>query len=287
MTHEFPLFAKELEAHSAAGYHVRSGTLSAADAERQFARLGVSPAAPYRRFLEQFGPGEYFGGSLVFFSLLGSARSVESWSPRITDNVRTELFAIAYDGTTAGCFCLDRRGNDPRVFWHRWGSDGVAVDGGSFVEWIETMPAQLFNPKIYRGYGPVRQPERIARVVADRAQIAVRLIEFDKILVVAPGKNHAIPRYHRIVVGVTKRRPVEIDKITLDVLREGSEYGDDNREYLTLDISAVPVDIETPITGYAFDAFNVAFETGRIRFEPAIDLASRMRTRFAEIVDYL
>lgn len=287
MSAMFQRFTEELARHAAPGYHRSNGPVAPGTARATLQKLGVVAPEAYVEFLERFGTGRYFGGALVLFDLEGP-QGIASREERMHSEARATIFPFAYDGTTEGCFCLDRRGRDPRVFWCRWGEQLPQEEAGDFETWIESLPADLFNAKIYRGYGPVRDPRSIDDVVAQRSAVAVRLIEFDEKPVIPPDKrDHKYPRYHRFVVGVTKQRAIEIPKLTVKVVRDGSRYGADNVDYVSLDIASIPPGKEAAVTGYSFDGFNVPFARGRIEYQPSIDLGSKMRVRFAEIAEFL
>src|SRR5262249_4527046 len=145
----------------------------------------------------------------------------------------SRIFAIGYDGTTAGYYGLSKTDpSDRSLYWHDSESDEARIHHRSFVEWIEACPPELFREKIYAGYRTIKDPEAVARVIAERSAFEVRLVEWDPELVRPPGQEKAsLARFHRLVVGVCRVRPSSLRKLTFIVCRNGSMYGDKNRDY--------------------------------------------------------
>jgi hypothetical protein len=284
----FPKFAKELLAHAAPGYHRRDGVIGQADAVRWFETRGIHPPNAYLEFLATIGPGRYFAGSLELFAPAPAGSRIDTWTGELPSDVRERLFIFGYGGTTEGDFCLSRTGADDAVYWHSCETGEVEREHDDFVRWIESQPRKLFRESSYAAYRPVRDPAGIAAVVRERSLFRVRLVEFDRKLARPPGhEKDLLSRYHRLRVAVRKAEASALERLTMRVRRLGSRVGADNVTHVALDVAAVPVGVETVVTAWAFDPFNVAFESLEIEFEPEIDLRSPSRTCFVEIRDYV
>ncbi len=282
----FPSWQAELKAHPATGYHDYS-RVDAGVAADWFAQRDIRPPVAYLDFVSQIGVGSFFAGSLVLFEIR-SGGNLESQTIRLPESVRRELFAIGYDGTTEGCYCLKRGGEDPAVYWHSWESMEASVLEESCLDWIERLPAELFNNKVYAGYKSIKDMANIAKVIAERAAFEVRIIEFGIDLVRPSGKERdLLARYSRVLLGVRKLRASDLKRLTVILHRTGSRVGSDNKEYVTVDVAEIPAGSEAILETFAFDPFNVPFENIIAQFTPSIDLGSTSRVRFAEIKDYL
>lgn len=288
MTGRFPKFEHELVEHAGPGYHVRGPRIAAKEARSDLATLGIDPPEAYLSFLENFGPGKYFAGALVIYPVCAESECVLSLARDNPELLALGAFPIGYDGTTEGCYCLSRVNGTQEVSWFRWSADALHSEAPDFEAWIEAQPAALFRAKTYAAYREPRDPASIAGIVEQRGAVDVRLLDFGRKTEVGPGMPAgSYPRHHRLVLGVTKRRAVDLRSLTIHVLREGSEHGERNVDLVTLDISGVPVGVETVITAFSFDAFNRDFERITIRHDPEIDLRSPRRVRFAEISPFL
>jgi hypothetical protein len=122
----------------------------------------------------------------------------------------------------------------------------------------------------------------------ERSAFSVRLINFDMQLLRLPDKpNDLLRRYNKLVLEVTKTRPVTILVLTVIVARLGSQLGAANVEYATFPVHDIPVGVPTIRECYVFDPFNVAFTDIVVKFNPVIDLGSKMRVRFKELSNLL
>jgi hypothetical protein len=95
------------------------------------------------------------------------------------------------------------------------------------------------------------------------------------------------PRYNKLKLEIIKTRPVTITVLTVVVVRLGSKFGSANVEYVTFPVSDIPVNMPTIRECYVFDSFNVAFTGIEVKYNPVIDLGSKMRVRFKEIAELL
>jgi len=284
----FPRFTRELSQHSALGYHALFGPVDRIADTAWFGQQLICCPVPYVDFLNEIGPGRFFAGDLVLFPTAGAEASVQQVTKKLPETVRSRFFAIGYDGTTEGCYCLIRTGDDNCVYWHNWGMQTTALHHPDFIEWIENSPNELFNKAVYAGYKTIKDISGALGIVKERCKFEVRLLEYDKQLVRPPGKEKDfLPRYNRIVSGVRKYAASPLEQLTLKVRRLGTTVGEDNIQYVTLDVSGVPVDMETRLEAYVFDPFNLPFESINIDYSPEIDLSSPMRARYAEIKVYL
>lgn len=287
-SNSFPRFASELRLHAAPGYHVASGPLDVAFATGWFAKRSIDCPPPFLEFLGIFGVGRFFGGALVIFSLAEKNRMIEEFTARLPESDRAKFFAFGYDGTTEGCYCLDRSGNNRAVFWHGFEAGQMAVLHSDFAEWIENCPAKLFSEQLYIAYRNIRDVAGIDRVIRERAAFEVRMLSVEMTKVRPPGhEQDFLPRYHHLVLGIRKLRDSELSKLTVSVIRMGSSIGSQNVEVVTIDLPNFPVGPEILQDAYVFDPFNLPFEQIKVIHVPEIDLSSPMRVKFKEIKGFL
>jgi hypothetical protein len=282
----FPRFVRELKDHPAPGYHTIYGQVDQLTATAWFAQRLVRCPQPYLDFLNDIGSGSFFAGSLVLFSIESPGSLVDIATNRLPENERARFFAIGYDGTTEGCYCLSRAGIDKAVYWHNWGAKSTHAHGADFVQWIENCPEELFSKTVYAGYKKIRDFASVCGVVRERGHFGVRLLHYDQQLVRREQKD-LLPRYNRIVCGVRKHQTSRLNKLTFKAVRSGSSVGLDNVEYVTIDLPDFPVGEEITVESWVCDPFNVPFRELVIDYSPEIDLSSPMRVRFAELKEYL
>jgi hypothetical protein len=286
--HAFPDFYRELQQHSAPGYHVSSGAIDTVFAAHWSTTRSIRLPSPYLEFLGVFGPGRYFAGSLILFPLEEQPGKIDRITARLPEADRAKFFAVGYDGTTEGCYCLDRTGVSSAVFWHSFETSETASIHPDFHQWIEHCPTQLYSDDIYKGYRDVRDVMGVRNVIKERSGFEVRLVKAEPIKVRPPGhEEDFLPRYHRLVVGITKHEESQLRKLTFAVLRSGSAIGLRNIEYVTIDLPEVAKGTEVTCDAYVFDPFNLPFVHFEIIYDPEIDLSSNMRVRYEEIKDLL
>ena len=284
----FSKFSEELKKHSAAGYHLVTNRYEVDAAREWFAERGITASEEYLDFLQTFGAGRYFGGSLVIFPLDHDDRlSVASETGRLIEQKCGSHFSFGYNGTTEGCYCLSRSGA-PEVSFFTWGARTLQTSDQSFESWVETQPNEWFKEETYKGYKPVKDLAAIQRIEEQRRAFRIRLLKFGKELVRPPGKEKDfLPRYNRVLLGVLKTREVPLQNLTVTIQRIGTGVGKDNRQSLTIAVGETKVGAENRIEGFVFDPFNLPFESIEVEFSPEIDLGTPMRTRFVEIRDFL
>jgi hypothetical protein len=280
----FPKFLGELRQHAAPGYHVAGGLLDIAFATDWFADHSIHCPPSFLEFLRVVGVGRFFGGALIIFPLEDGSNTVEGTTSQLPDVDRAKYFAIGYDGTTEGCYCLDRSGEETAVFWHNFEAAQTAALHPDFVEWIEECPARLFDEQLYAGYGNVRDIAGVRRIIRERAAFEVRVLSAGTTKVRPPDhEKDFLPRYHHLVLGIRKLRDSCLPKLTVPVLRTGSSIGPKNVEYATIDLPDFPVGTEIARNVYVFDPFNLPFKKIEVLHVPEIDLSSQMRVKFEEI----
>ncbi len=286
--YQFPRFSSELRQHAVAGYHSVSGPIDRAFAIDWFAKRAILCPKPFLEFLAFFGTGRFFGGALVILPLVDGDSTIERATARLPDAVRAKFFAIGYDGTTEGCYCLDRSGDQCTVFWHSFEAGQTAVLHPDFAKWIEECPAQLFSEQLYAGYGNVRDDVGIREIIRERAAFKVSMLSAEMTKVRPPGhEKDFLPRYHRLVLGIRKLRDSQLRKLTVSIIRTGSSIGSQNIEYATIALPDFPVGTEITQDVYVFDPFNLPFKRIEVIHVPEIDLSSRMRVKFEEIKSFL
>ncbi len=284
----FPKFSSELREHAAPGYHVVSGSINIAVATDWFAKQAIRCPESFLEFLAAIGAGCFFGGGLIIFPLGQDEGTIKQATAQLPEADRDKYFAIGYDGTTEGCYCLDRSGEKASVFWHNFEAGETVILQPDFVEWIEECPGQLFNEQVYAGYRKVRDMAGVRQVIRERAAFEVRMLSADPTKIRPPGhEKDLLPRYHHLVLGIRKLQESRLPKLTVSVARTGSSIGSDNITYLTIDLHDFPVGTEITRDVFVFDPFNLPFQRIEVIHVPEIDLSTPMRVRFEEIKDLL
>ena len=284
----FPKFSSELRQHAAPGYHVASGPLDVAFALDWFATHAIRCPKAFLEFLTAFGAGRFFDGDLIIFPPGHGKGTIKEATAQLPEADRDTYFAIGYDGTTEGRYCLDRSGEKGSVFWHSFEAGETVILHPDFVDWIEECPGQLFNEQVYAGYRKVRDIAGVRQVIRERAAFEVRMLSADSTKMRPPGhEKDFLPRYHHLVLGIRKLQESRLPKLTVSVARTGSSIGSDNVTYLTIDLCDFPVGTEITQDVFAFDPFNLPFQRIEVIHVPEIDLSKPMRTMFKEIKDFL
>ena len=134
----------------------------------------------------------------------------------------------------------------------------------------------------------IKNVDAVKNVIEERKKFKIMLVSFDKELVRTPTNQKAfLPRYNRLLIEVSKTEPSNLKELTLSFRRIGSKVGDDNIEYITIDVSGLKEGEKQNAQAYLFDAFNVPFEDIVSLYQPEIDLLSPMRAKFREIMNFL
>jgi len=280
----FPNFAHELGLHGG-GYHQTYGRVDLSQAMDWFARRSIKCSQAYLDFLSEIGPGEFFSGGLVVFAL-EPGDPFDRANEKLPYELRAEFFALGYDGTTEGCYCMSKAGADDAVYWCNWQANQIQVLEERFVTWVEEAPRKLFSKLVYAGYEKIKDIAKVRSVVEDRKRYQVRLLRYDKQLVRQHEKDF-LPRCNRILCAVRKFEDSSLRQLTFRVRRTGSSVGNHNVEYVTVSLPEIQAGEEVQVEAYVFDPFGVPFQDIVVEYTPYIDLGSPMRVRFAEIRDYL
>lgn len=282
----FPKFADELAVHPG-GYHHSYGRVDRSLFAEWFSQRSVQCPRPYLDFLSEIGPGRFFSGGLDLLSVEPGG-DLDLWTEKLPSKARAHFFAIGYDGTTEGCYCLRRSVTDDAVYWHNWETGETAQCSPKFFDWIEHSPSKLFNDSAYAGYKKIKSLEQVREIIKQRKAFEVRLLSFDKKLVRPPGKeNDFLPRYNRVICGICKRNASDLGQLTFEVRRTGSSVGTDNVQQVTISLPAFAVGQEITVEAFAFDPFNVPFGEIILDYTPEVDLGSPKRARYAELKQYL
>jgi hypothetical protein len=282
----FPKFSRELAIHQG-GYHRPYGPIDRALALEFFSQRSLVCPDSYLDFVCEIGPGRFFAGSLTLFPIQAQGE-LDRWTEQLRVEANADFFAIGYDGTTDGCYCLRSLGGDEALYWHGWEAGETALYDSSFANWIEQTPSQLFSEKSYAAYRPIANPEKVQEVIEQRKAFDVSLVNYDKKLVRPPGKEKAfLPRYNRITCAVRKRQESALKQLTFVVRRTGSSVGADNRQHVTITLPEFEVGQQATVEAFVFDPFNVRFEDIVVEYTADIDLASPTRSQYAELKPYL
>ena len=289
MTTAFPEFSAELRGHSAAGYHLVHDRYSEQALTDWVQQNSLNVSEEYLRFLAEIGCGRFFAGSFTLFCLGESdGRDVLAMTARLSPAMQPRLLCVGYDGTTSGCYCIDKVSGDDAVWWYSWEDDSATPVSDDFARWVESLPGMLFSKKIFAGYKPVRDLTAIREVIRKRAAFRLTLLEADRELVCPPDRpNDFLPRYNRLRLEVVKQRDSSLTHYTFKVLRTGSKVGAANVEYATADVTCCVVGEAKTIDVFVFDPFNQQFISIVPDFAAEIDLGTPQRVKYREIVDFL
>lgn len=278
---EFKLFAKELSIHGSNGYHL----FNKIDAV-ELTPLIEYVSAEYIEFMKQIGSGRFYNGSLQLFKVADNDfKEFNKCLHKINCN---DFLAISYNGITEGCFCLKKDHGNNSVYWVSW-INGIPFQvSDSFRSWIEKSPKELFNREIYKGFKSIKDVDAINYVIIQRKKINVILLSYTKELVSHPNEaKKYLKRYNKVFFEVVKAEKADIKSVTIKVLRSGSVVGNDNVEYVTIDVENIVPLKPTKIEVYLFDPFNIPFESIICLYAPEIDLDSTMRVAYKEIIAFL
>lgn len=282
----FPNFSRELALHPG-GYHHGYGRVDRSLGAKWFLQRSVHCVASYLDFLSEIGPGRFFSGGLTLFSVEPQG-DLDQWTGRLPNEIRASLFAIGYDGTTEGCYCLKSSGADDAVYWHNWETGDAQPYAPTFFNWIERSPSELFSRSVYSGYKKIKNIEKVRETIEQRKAFDVRLSSFEKKLVRPPGKEKDfLPRYNRVTCKIRKCSESALEQLTFEIRRTGSSVGADNVQHLTIPLPDFAVGQEVTVDAFAFDPFNVPFKTIVVDYTPEIDLGSPRRSHYAELKQYL
>lgn len=277
----FEGFKLEVDKRKGTGYHMVSKYDR--DAHEMYSTLNFEMDDGYISFINEIGYGKFFAGNLIIFTISEIKEAI-----KLNPSIDSSLIPIGYDGTTTGFYILTNRKEDRQVYWFDIQEGLKSVVGKDFVEWIEGLPAKLFNKKTYAGFKKIRDIKAIQRIVEERKKFDLVLKSYDKVLVRPPGKeNDLLPRYNRVILTVRKKDDSNLALLTVILRRMGSDVGNDNQECVTLDVLHVPKGKGVDIEKYVFDPFNLPFETIDCHYDYNINLGSSMRTMFKEITEYL
>jgi len=280
---KFEKFKKELAAHSLNGYHLINDKKIERN-EELLKNEGLS--SEYVAFHIHIGSGSFYAGSLIIFDFKDD--NYFSFNNQVNDIGIDDFIAIGYDGTTNGCFCIRKYENKNSVYWLYWNDIEPFLISNSFCLWIENSSDQYFNEKIYKGYKTIRDINSVMRVISERAKFDVKLKSFDKELVAHPNEQKKyLKRYNKVIFEVTKKSDTFISDLTVKLFRSGSSVGNDNVEYVTINVAEIQVQKPCLIESYLFDPFNIPFNSIESLYNPNIDLGSPMRIKFKEITNHI
>lgn len=279
-------FYKEIKEHNAPGYH-RLYRYSE-DFSALSKKEGYSLNSLYTGFINSVGYGYFFGGSLVLFPLAGETGSIKALTLGLQSAGIEDFVVIGYAGTTEGYYCLKNDRKDKAVYWIDIQQKAITKLNERFDDWINAQPNELFSEDIYAGYKKIKDIESIYKVINERSLVEVDMLDFERGLIKPPGKEKDfLPRYNRVNLAIRKNQDIELSQLTIKFFRRGSPIGEDNVEYLTIDVGSLRVDKTEVVQAYLFDPFNLPFEKIECSYSPEIDLASKMRVRYKEIKQFL
>ncbi|MCB1044466.1 MAG: hypothetical protein KDC35_16100 [Acidobacteria bacterium] len=259
----FTVFLRELASHGEGRYHVQFGRFSRPHVISYFKTFQAKPTESYLQFMDQIGPGKFFGGKLTIFQpgrgIFGSrdlVPFVELW--------HTGLMPVGKLGLGTVCVCLPRDGSDRAMLLDM--SNGATSELGDFESWIENCVARLFEPVHYELTRP-RMHDHLKAAEYERSKFVVKLESFD----IRACREQAMSRFHKAVFRVQKLMPSFMEQLTVKVVRVGSVLGADNANFVTLDVANLTEKQWSAIECYVFDPFHLPFDSLISAFTPRIE----------------
>lgn len=273
----FREFENELMKHSANGYHL----IVAVGDEI----IEGCDNIEYLRFLKSIGSGAFYGGALQIFS--PNDDKFRQFNEELEEPLAEQFLVIGYNGTTEGSFAVKRKGGDSSIYYmNREQPSDITMLSNSFYQWIENSQNEFYDSKLYKAFSNIKEIEKIREVIAERRAIKLDLKYFNENLEAKPNaEKQYLKRYNRLIFEIELTRPVLLQKVTVKMLRTGSSIGDDNIEYVTLSIDRDKN--KQIVEAYLFDPFNLPFDKIVSLYNPEINLNSRMRTKYKEILEFL
>jgi hypothetical protein len=273
----FQEFRKELAEHNGSGFHLVFPSKINSD--------NIEANKEYLSFLKTIGKGSFFAGALQIFDLN------DDDSKRIGFELGAtfceQFLVIGYDGTTEGCFVLNKCIEDLGVYYvNRKQPEDISKISDSFKTWIEGTPNEYYDEKLYKAFGNIKDIIGVYSVINERKAINVKLYYYDKELVAHPNaEKKYLKRYNKLVLSLNVARKVSIKEVTIKMARLGSDVGEDNIEYVTVQIAGVVGNVLKEV--YLFDPFNLPFEKIVCLYQPEVNLNSKMRIKYKELLEYL
>lgn len=241
----------------------------------------------YLQFLKEIGFGEFFGGDLILVEPHSKdyLALISNFSGNSNFN---SFFPIGMDGTNEGAFCLKNTADSP-VYWIDYYDNEPIVISEDFEKWVESFPKEYLNADYRRAYGKPKFLQKIKGIELERKKFTVEIFKYDLKLCNEPGQTEMLylKRYNKIIFKVSKISSSDLKFLTFIIYRKGSEYGLDNIEYCTLDVSNLNERETRKIESFVFDPYNRPFKSLEPIFNPEIDLSTNQRVRFKEIIDLL
>jgi len=255
--------------------------------ESFFLMSGYEPNNHYIDFIKNIGVGRFYDGLLIFFEVNGNDSLIKT-SDRINEQFNTNIIIIGYDGTSSGYYCLKNSKQDNAIYWISSDDGQIGLVNHSFSDWLDKTTVELFDHKSYAGFKQIKNLDAILDVIEQRKKIIVKLEKYGKDLVKLPGREKVLlARYSKLWLNIEIKEQINIEKLTIRFRRTGNKYEDRNIQYLTIDISNLNINQATEFTGYIFDSYAVPFDKIICLYKPEIDLGSKNRSMFKEILDFL
>lgn len=273
----FQEFRKELIEHNASGFHLVFPSMINSD--------NTDTNKEYLSFLTTIGKGSFFAGAIQIFDL--NDDDSKRIGLELGGTFCEQYLVIGYDGTTEGCFVLNKCIEDLGVYYvNRKQPEDITKIAHSFKIWIEGTPNEYFDAKLYKAFGNIKDVIGVNEVINERRAIAVELNSYDTEMVAHPNaEKKYLNRYNKIVLSLNVARKVSIKEVTIKMARLGSAVGNDNIEYVTVQIEGVVGNLLKEI--YLFDPFNLPFEKIVCLYQPEVNLNSKMRVKYKELQEYL
>ena len=262
----FREFKKELEKHNKGKYHDYRPASNMQEASSMLISMGIDPLSEYLKFLEDFGPGKYYGGLLVFYPVRGAERSVESEIKYIR---KKAFFPIGDGGSGESLFCLSKTKEDQNVYEYSV-FDGRIRKLCQFSDWINKKSKSFFDKKLYIKFNSP-SPEIIEQVEKAREKFEVILVKSEKNKVKKLDSDF-MPCFNLLSISIEKKMGNELDWLTIKVCRTGSSIGNLNNVYHSIYVKDIPVGEKRTFDELVPDQFSVSFNDIILVFESRIDL---------------
>jgi len=266
---KFKRFSSELKRHSRGKYHILEGPIKNDTIVRYFESLDIKPISDYLEFLNKIGPGSFFGGSIQIFPLMGNEKTIRTLN-EVIELFHPELLGIGTDGTTEGCFCIERNGNSEKVYDVSRFDGGCKTVSDCFCTWIEELPNQ-FTEDDFLLYAP-KSENVVDFIEGERKKFNVSIDSFDLKRVREPNDTEGfLSSFNRVTFVVEKLDECIFKKLTVKVWRKGSSLGDKNWFHAHVDITDLEIGSPKKITTYVFDPYCLPFREIEVNYKAEID----------------
>ncbi len=274
----FEKFKKEIKDHNARGYHEVEKIV-----DQEIPKFNNEP---YYYFLNEIGYGSFFDRDLIILNPI--SEDVKQMLEILNLSNFNDKLPFATNGTNDGFYVIENF-NKSKVFWFNLADNILEEVSKEFTKWIESLPKKLFNKDSYKAYKEIKNLEGIKKIIEERAKFKIELLKYDLKLTNEPSETEMLylKRFNKITIKVTKLAESSLKFLTFQILRVGSDIGEENIEYCSIDLPNIEVGSNSLFTLFVFDPYNIKFKNIHLFYLPDIDIYSNQKVRYKEIKEFL